>query len=39
MDANAEATNCSWILAEMIRIAQKGAVNLDEAKTLVGPLV
>ena len=26
MDANAAVMNCSWILAEMIRVAQKGAV-------------
>lgn len=39
MDANAAAMNCSWILAEMIRVAQKGAVDLVEAKTLVDSLV
>jgi hypothetical protein len=39
MDANAVVMSCSWMLAEMIRIAQKGAVDLDEAKTLVDSLV
>ena len=39
MDAIAAVTNCSWILAEMIRYAQKGAVDLDEAKNLVDTLV
>lgn len=35
MDANAAMMACSWILAEMIRLAQKGAVDLSQAKTLV----
>jgi hypothetical protein len=39
MDANTVMMTCSWILAEMIRIAQKGALNLDDAKTLVDSLV
>jgi len=38
MDANASASTCSWILAEMIRLSQKGAVDLDEAKKLVDSL-
>lgn len=39
MDANAAVMNCSWVLAELIRVAQKGAVNLDDAKMLVESLV
>jgi hypothetical protein len=39
MDANAAVMNCSWILAEMIRVAQKGAVDTNEAKALVDGLV
>lgn len=39
MDANAAVMTCSWILAEMIRVAQKGAVDLNEAKMLVDSLV
>src|SRR6266853_2047401 len=35
MDANAAMMACSWILAEMIRLAQKGAVDLSQAKALV----
>lgn len=38
MDANAVVTNCSWILAEMIRIATKGATDLGEAERLVDSL-
>jgi len=38
MDANAAVMTCSWILAEMIRVAQKGAVDLDDARTLVESL-
>ncbi len=38
MDANAGVTNCSWIFAEMIRLATKGAIDLKQAKTLVGSL-
>jgi hypothetical protein len=39
MDANTVMMACSWILAEMIRVAQKGAVNFDDAKALVDSLV
>jgi len=39
MDATSSVMTCSWILAEMVRVAQKGVVNLDEAKTLVDSLV
>lgn len=39
MDAIAALTNCSWILAEMIRFSQRGRVNLKEAKMLVDSLV
>jgi len=39
MDANVVAMNCSWILAEMIRHAQHGAVNTDDAKNIVDSLV
>ena len=35
MDAIISVSTCSWILAEMIRLSQKGAVNLEEAKKLV----
>lgn len=38
MDANVVITNCSWILAEMIRVATKGAVDLSEAQRLVESL-
>lgn len=38
MDANAAVTNCSWILAEMIRVATKGAVDLSVAQRLVESL-
>lgn len=38
MDAAAAVANVSWILAEMIRFAQKGAVDLGEAKQLVDSL-
>lgn len=38
MDANAVVTNCSWILAEMIRVATKGAVDLSETQRLVESL-
>ncbi|MCI0352391.1 MAG: hypothetical protein L0Z53_23485 [Acidobacteriales bacterium] len=38
VDAYAVAMSCSWILAEMIRLAQKGAVDLSEAKALVESL-
>lgn len=39
MDANAVVMTCSWIVAEMIRVAQKGAVDTEEAKALVDSLV
>jgi hypothetical protein len=39
MDANAAVMTCSWILAEMIRLAQKGAVDLSQANALVESLV
>jgi hypothetical protein len=35
MDAAAVVANMSWVVAELIRYAQKGAVNLAEAKQLV----
>ncbi|SRR5213594_3244496 len=38
MDAAVSVANVSWILAEMIRYAQKGSVDLDEAKRLVEAL-
>jgi hypothetical protein len=38
MDANAVLALCSWILAEMIRYAQKG-MDLDEAKSIVDGIV
>jgi len=38
MDANASVSTCSWILAELIRVSQKGAINLDEAKELADSL-
>ena len=39
MDANAVVMNSSWILAEMIRHATKGAVDLKQAKNLVDALM
>lgn len=39
MDAIAATTNCSWILAEMLRLAQKGAVDLSNAKAIVESLL
>ena len=39
IDANAVATTCSWILAEMIRHAQRGATDTDSVKALVASLV
>lgn len=39
MDANVVVGNCSWILAEMIRYAQRGAVDMDAAKNIVDSLV
>jgi hypothetical protein len=38
MDTNAAVSLCSWILAEMVLLSQKGAVNLGEAKQLVESL-
>lgn len=38
MDAAAAVANISWVLAEMIRFAQKDAVDLAEAKQLVDSL-
>ncbi len=38
MDANASVSACSWILAEMTRLSQKGAVDLEQAKRLVDSL-
>ncbi len=39
MDANVVVMNCSWILAEMIRHAQHGAVDSSAAKNIVDSLV
>ena len=39
MDAIVVVGNCSWILAEMIRYAQRGAVDTDAAKNIVDSLV
>jgi hypothetical protein len=38
MDASVSVPICSWIIAEMIRLSQKGAVDLEEAKALVESL-
>jgi len=38
MDAAAAVSNCSWVLAELIRIAQKDAVDLGEAREIVESL-
>jgi hypothetical protein len=38
MDANSAVTTCSWILGEMVRVAQKGAVNTAQAKAIVETL-
>lgn len=38
MDANAAVLNSSWILAEMIRFAQKGSLNMDQAQGMVESL-
>ena len=38
MDANALVSTCSWILAEMIRLSQKGTVALPQAMRLVDSL-
>jgi len=39
IDATVAVSNCSWILAELIRIAQKGSTDLGAAKKLVDSLV
>jgi len=39
MDANVVVMNCSWILAEMIRHAQHGAVDSSAARKIVESLV
>jgi hypothetical protein len=39
MDAHAVVTQCSWILAEMIRHAQHGAAGMDDAKQAVEALM
>lgn len=39
MDASVVIVNCSWILAEMIRFATKGTVDLIRAKNLVDSLM
>lgn len=39
MDAGISISTCSWILAEMIRLSQKGVVDIEEAKTLVDSLI
>jgi hypothetical protein len=38
MDANAVVMNCSWILAEIIRFAQKGMLNMDQTQGIVESL-
>jgi hypothetical protein len=38
MDANSATMNCSWILAEMIRLAQKGSLNMDQVQSIVESL-
>lgn len=38
MDASVSVPICSWILAEMVRVSQKGAVDLEGAKALVDSL-
>lgn len=38
MDASAVVPNCSWMLAEMIRYAQKGAVDMSQAQQMVESL-
>ncbi len=39
MDANVAVSNCSWILAEMIRHAQHGAVDSNAASEIVDSLI
>jgi hypothetical protein len=38
MDASVSVPICSWILAEMVRVSQKGTVDLEAAKVLVDSL-
>ena len=38
MDASVVVPTCSWILAEMIRYSQKGAVDMKQAKDIVDSL-
>jgi len=38
MDASVSVPICSWILAEMVRVSQKGPVDLEGAKALVDSL-
>ncbi len=38
MDATVVVATCSWVLAELLRYAQKGAVNLTQAADLVAAL-
>jgi len=38
MDAGVSVSTCSWILAELIRLSQKGAMDIEEAKELVETL-
>jgi hypothetical protein len=38
MDANVVVTNCSWMLAELLRYAQNGVVDLTQAADLVAAL-
>lgn len=38
MDASAVVSTCSWILAEMIRFAQKGALDTTQAREIVESL-
>lgn len=39
MDATITMSNCAWILAEMVRYAQKGAVDPAKAKDIVSSLI
>ncbi len=38
MDANTVVMNCSWILGEMLRFAQKGTLNIDQTQAIVESL-
>jgi hypothetical protein len=38
VDANAAVMNCSWILAELIRLVQKGSLKMDEIQGIVESL-